>query len=113
MWINVNDGENELISQKSFHTSARTNVEPASDAGPKSRKPKNKVESEGDQSGHLKHKSPEKPDSGKGNAAPEPHLPSKTAAGRQKRGYATRPPGGYSKTFTGEAEEKGYVSHRR
>lgn len=95
--------------QKSFHTSARSNVEPSSDAGPKSREPKHEkdIEPESDQSPHLKHKSPSKPDSGKGNAASEPHLPSK--AGEQKRGYATRPPGGYSKTFNSEAAEKGHV----
>lgn len=94
--------------QKSFHTSARSYVEPSSDAGPKSREPKHEVEPQSDQSPHLKHKSPSKPDSGKGNAAAEPHLPSKQA--EQKRGYATRPPGGYSKTFNSEAAEKGHVS---
>jgi len=96
-------------NQKHFHTSARSNMEPSSDAGPKSREPKHEkdIEPESDQSPHLKHKSASKPDSGKGNAAPEPHLPSK--AGEQKRGYATRPPGGYSKTFNSEAAEKGHV----
>jgi hypothetical protein len=90
--------------QKSFHTSARCNVEPSSDAGPKSREPKHEVEPQSDQSPHLKHKDPKKPDSGKGNAASEPHLPSKQ--GEQKRGYATRPPGGYSKTFKPEGADK-------
>jgi hypothetical protein len=90
--------------QKSFHTSARSNVEPSSDAGPKSREPKHEVEPQSDQSPHLKHKDPKKPDSGKGNAASEPHLPSKQ--GEQKRGYATRPPGGYSKTFKPEGADK-------
>jgi hypothetical protein len=90
--------------QKSFHTSARSNIEPSSDAGPKSREPKHEVEPQSDQSPHLKHKDPKKPDSGKGNAASEPHLPSKQ--GEQKRGYATRPPGGYSKTFKPEGADK-------
>lgn len=99
--------EHMAEKQREFHSSARSLVEPSSDAGPKSREPKNEVESQGDQSAHLKHKKDaSKPDSGKGNAAPEPHLPSK----QQTRGYATRPPGGYSKTFNSEAEEKGYVS---
>lgn len=92
--------KNALSGKRSFHSSARASVEPASDAGAESREPKNTVEKEGEQSGHLKHKSsPEKPDQGKGNAAPEPHLPSQQGA-QQKRGYATKPPGGYSKTFT-------------
>jgi hypothetical protein len=90
--------------QKSFHTSARSNIEPSSDAGPKSREPKHEVEPQSDQSPHLKHKDPKKPDSGKGNAASEPHLPSQQ--GGQKRGYATRPPGGYSKTFKPEGGDK-------
>ena len=90
--------------QKSFHTSARSNVESSSDAGPKSREPKHEVEPQSDQSPHLKHKDPKKPDSGKGNAASEPHLPSKQ--GVQKRGYATRPPGGYSKSFKPEGADK-------
>lgn len=98
IWQNIAD------IQKSFHTSARSNVEPSSDAGPKSREPKHEVEPQSDQSPHLKHKDPKKPDSGKGNAASEPHLPSKQ--GDQKRGYATRPPGGYSKTFKPEGADK-------
>jgi len=84
-----------------FHTSAiRRNPtgasEPSSDAGPASRSPSN-TDVEGDQNPHLKHKSPSAPDTGKGNAAADPHLPSKQANKSASGSAATEPAHGDTK----------------
>lgn len=68
----------DVKGNKAFHTSARAFSSP--------RKP---VESDlaGEQNEHLKHKDAESSDSGKGNAASEPHLPSHNA---KKSGSGSR-----------------------
>ncbi|WRT70433.1 uncharacterized protein IL334_007431 [Kwoniella shivajii] len=129
----VNAGFNSLkklrSEGKNFHTSARQfypgkGESPSADADG-SRKPKD-TNLEGDQNEHLKHSAPGTGDSGKGNAAETPHLPSRkgditsggsgapTAPQSGKRAFSTlsrrdaaQPPKGYAKALPHD-ETSGY-----
>lgn len=110
-------------SSRNFSTSARAFF-PSDDLS-KARQPKS-PEVKGDQNPHLKHSSPESKDAGKGNAAPEPHLPSKSkqtssgsaATGEGRKMFSTSARVGADKegkagkagTYEGEAGKAGYVS---
>lgn len=89
-----------LGGNKAFHTSARSLSSP--------RKP---VESDlqGEQNEHLKHKDASDKDSGKGNAAPEPHLPSQQA----NKGSATATKNNANPAQSGKASgaPKGFVAY--
>lgn len=81
----------------------------------------------GEQNEHLKHKPADEVDKGAGNAAADPHLPSKQkkegnavkGSKSQKKGLHTsavsrsaKPPGGYAKAVDSEPKTtSGYVSH--
>ena len=95
---------------KSFHTSARAQADfPTTDADG-SREPTEK-DLHGEQNEHLKHKEEGEKDKGKGNAAEDPHLPSKTRKFHTSaRSMATKPPGGYAKAISPEPVSAGYVS---
>ncbi|ORY28152.1 hypothetical protein BCR39DRAFT_535738 [Naematelia encephala] len=108
------DGLRKLRTEgKNFHTSARqlwpeaATHDPSPKDGTGAREPHEKG-LKGDQNEHLKHSQPEQKDSGKGNAAAEPHLPSK----QKTRAFSTSslmraatPPGGYSKALNPEPKE--------
>ncbi|WVR07854.1 hypothetical protein IAU60_004897 [Kwoniella sp. DSM 27419] len=77
------DGLKKMRSGKNFHTSARAYypgkaTSPSADT-PGARQPGESTP--GDQNDHLKHKDASEQDSGKGNAADTPHLPSQSKAG--------------------------------
>lgn len=90
----------DIQGNKAFHTSARSLSSP--------RKP---VESDlqGEQNEHLKHKDASDKDSGKGNAAPEPHLPSQQA----NKGSATATKNNANPAQSGKASgaPKGFVAY--
>ena len=82
----------------------------------RSRQPKEK-DLLGEQNEHLKHKSSDEKDSGKGNASSDPHLPSHNNKPTGTRAFstsvglnATKPPGGYAKAISPEPSNAGYVS---
>ncbi|WWC71809.1 uncharacterized protein I206_105768 [Kwoniella pini CBS 10737] len=116
---------------KNFHTSARQfypgkGTSPSADVEG-SRQPKEQ-KLEGDQNQHLKHSAPGTADSGKGNAAETPHLPSRkgdittggsgspTAPQSGKKAFSTysrnmmaaQPPKGYAKALPSEGNQAGY-----
>ncbi|WWD15597.1 hypothetical protein CI109_100019 [Kwoniella shandongensis] len=100
---------------RDFHTSARA-FRPASNNPEGSRQPK-ETNLPGDQNEHLKHSSPSTPDSGKGNAADTPHLPSKSGhnagvvkqggGAPQKKGFHTSARVGKEKTYAKALETEG------
>lgn len=127
--------------KKGLHTSSRvSSIEPSANSSPASNKgPKDdSVKVDYDQS--AKSTTPTSADQGKGNVGDKPHVGSTSTdatsaathgagvgegvsqglgqakrpndpAG-QKRGYATRPPGGYSKALETEPIKSGYVSEK-
>ncbi|KAK8870110.1 hypothetical protein IAR55_000680 [Kwoniella newhampshirensis] len=93
---------------RDFHTSARA-YRPASDNPETSRQPK-ESNLHSDQNEHLKHSSASAPDKGKGNAADEPHLPSKSGmnAGAVKQGGGAPQKKGFH-TSARKSAEKTYA----
>ncbi|KAI0638624.1 hypothetical protein C8Q77DRAFT_1048594 [Trametes polyzona] len=80
--------------RRPFHTSAACFADPTVGQAPEaSRQPKERTNAE--QNPHLKHKSADSSDKGKGNAAPKPTLPSHkfddkaSSGGYQKRAFST------------------------
>ncbi|OCF32244.1 hypothetical protein I317_06472 [Kwoniella heveanensis CBS 569] len=119
------DGLKKLRSEgKNFHTSARQSyagksTSPSADVEG-SRTPKEGA-LQGDQNQHLAHKKASDPDTGKGNAAEDPSLPSKqnssssgSTSGDDKglhttaRIEAAQPPKGYAKALPSEGNQAGY-----
>lgn len=103
--------------KKNFSTSSRNLADPPPRADADGSRQPAQTNLQGEQNEHLKHKSADEADKGKGNASPEPHLPSHNAKPTGTRGFstsamrwATKPPGGYAKAIAPEPASAGYVS---